>query len=152
MLGAASLLAPRPEAFLAVLIPTGLGPAVHLLPPCWRPDTLRHGLLAVVFTLRQCLLRRCGSIARSNRRSVCRFEKRDLVEGLVAANSQTEALNQALEFKVQERTAELLKSAEQLRAGNRAAGTDGRRYFCAHANWNRWDCWRGALPMTSITF
>ena len=50
MLGAASLLAPRPEAFLAFLIPTGLAPAVRLL--VHGDEThLAMGLLAAVFTL-----------------------------------------------------------------------------------------------------
>ncbi len=114
MLGAASLLAPRPEAFLAFLIPTGLGPAVRLL---LQGDQTHFamGLLAVVFTLVSVVT--TLRIYRTVQSSLSlQFEKRDLVEGLVAANSQTEALNQALEFKVQERTAELLKSAEQLRA------------------------------------
>ena len=43
------------------------------------------------------------------------FENRDLVEDLQAAKRQTESLNQALELRVQERTAELRKSADQLR-------------------------------------
>jgi len=50
MLGAASLLAPRPEAFLAFLIPTGLVPTVRLLV---QGDQMHYamGLLAAVFTL-----------------------------------------------------------------------------------------------------
>jgi signal transduction histidine kinase/ActR/RegA family two-component response regulator len=114
MLGAASLLAPRPEAFLAFLIPTGLGPAVRLL---LQGDQTHFamGLLAVVFTLVSVVT--TMRIYRTVQSSLSlQFEKRDLVEGLVAAKNQTEALNQALEFKVQERTAELLKSTEQLRA------------------------------------
>jgi two-component system cell cycle sensor histidine kinase/response regulator CckA len=44
------------------------------------------------------------------------FENRDLVEDLRTANRETAALNQALELRVKERTAELHASAEQLRA------------------------------------
>jgi signal transduction histidine kinase/ActR/RegA family two-component response regulator len=44
------------------------------------------------------------------------IENRDLVEGLRSANQQTAALNQVLELRVQERTAELQQSTEQLRA------------------------------------
>jgi signal transduction histidine kinase/ActR/RegA family two-component response regulator len=45
-----------------------------------------------------------------------RFENRDLIEELQIAKRETDALNQALELRVQERTAELEKSTEQLRA------------------------------------
>src|SRR6185436_2318637 len=50
MLGGASLLAPRPEAFLTFLIPAGLVPTVRLLV---QGDELHlaMGLLAGVFTL-----------------------------------------------------------------------------------------------------
>src|SRR5579863_5602303 len=114
MLGAASLLAPRPEAFLAFLIPTGLGPAVRLLVQGDRTH-FAMGLLAVVFTLVSVIT--TVRIYRTVHSSLnLQFENRELVEGLVTAKSQTEALNHALEFKVQERTAELLKSTEQLRA------------------------------------
>jgi signal transduction histidine kinase/CheY-like chemotaxis protein len=44
------------------------------------------------------------------------FENRDLVEELRAANRETAALNQALELRVEERTAELLQSTDQLRS------------------------------------
>jgi signal transduction histidine kinase len=50
MLGAASLLAPRPEAFLAFQIPTGLGPALRLLVQGDQTH-FAMGLLATVFTL-----------------------------------------------------------------------------------------------------
>ena len=43
------------------------------------------------------------------------IENRDLVEDLRTANHQTAALNQVLERRVQERTAELQQSTEQLR-------------------------------------
>ncbi|MGO9263015.1 MAG: histidine kinase dimerization/phospho-acceptor domain-containing protein [Bryobacteraceae bacterium] len=45
-----------------------------------------------------------------------RFENQDLVEDLQAAKSHAEALNEHLEVRVRERTAELRQSAEQLRA------------------------------------
>ena len=114
MLGAASLLAPRPEAFLAFLIPTGLAPAVRLL--VQGDEThVAMGLLAAVFTLATLIT--TWRIYRTVESSLkLQFENRDLVEDLQAANRQTEALNQALELRVQERTAELQKSTEQLRA------------------------------------
>jgi signal transduction histidine kinase len=114
MLGAASLLAPRPEAYLAFLIPTGLTPAVRLLLQGDQTH-LYMGLLAIVFTL--AILVTTGRIYRTIDSSLrLQSENRDLVEGLQAAKKETEALNQILELRVQERTAELHKSTEQLRA------------------------------------
>ena len=113
MLGAASLLAPRPEAFLAFLIPSGLGPATRLL---LRADQthVAMGVLAVIFTVAVLITTwRIYQTLDSSLR--LQFENRDLVENLRAATRETEALNQALERRVQERTAELTQAAEQLR-------------------------------------
>ena len=114
MLGGAPLLAPRPEAFLSFMIPAGLAPAVRLL--LQGDEThVAMGMLAAVFTLAIVITtgRIYETIATSLR---LQFEKRDLVEDLRAARNQTEELNQALELRVQERTAELRHSTEQLRA------------------------------------
>ncbi len=114
MLGASLLLAPRPEAFLAFLIPTGLGPAIRLF-LAGDETHVAMGLLAVVFTL--AILITTGRIHRMVESSLrLQIENRDLVENLAVANQETAALNQALELRVQERTAELHQSAEQLRA------------------------------------
>ncbi len=112
MLGAASLLAPRPEAFLAFLIPVGLFPTLRFL---MHGDEmhLAMGLLAAVFTLATLMTTR--RIYRTVESSLkLQFENRDLVEDLQAAKNQAEAANQALELRVQERTAELRKFTEQL--------------------------------------
>jgi PAS domain S-box-containing protein len=119
MLGAGSLLAPRPEAFLAFLIPTGLVPAVRLLV---QGDKMHFamGLLAAVFTLATLIT--TGRIYRTLDASLkLQFENRDLVEDLQAAKSQTEAVNQALELRVQERTAELHDSEERFRSLSNAS-------------------------------
>ena len=105
MLGAASLLAPRPEAFLTFLIPAGLAPAVRLL---LQGDSthLAMGVLAGVFTIATLITTaRIGCTIASSLN--LQFENRDLVENLQAAKNETDALNQALELRVQERTAEL---------------------------------------------
>lgn len=114
MLGASSILAPRPEAFLTFLIPTGLAPSVRLM---IHGDQTHFamGLLALVFTLATLVttLRLYRMVTSSLRLQI---ENRDLVENLKAANQQTAALNQDLERRVEERTAELHRSTEQLRA------------------------------------
>jgi signal transduction histidine kinase/CheY-like chemotaxis protein len=114
MLGAASLLAPRPEAFLAFLIPTGLAPGVRLLMEGDETHAAM-GLLAAVFTI--------ATLATTSRiHSMIdsaldlRFENRDLVESLQTAKAQAEALNQQLELRVEERTAELHHANQRLRA------------------------------------
>jgi signal transduction histidine kinase len=113
MLGAATLLAPRPEAFLAFLLPTGFGPALRLVVQ-GDATHIGMGLLAGIFTLVTIIT--TWGIYRTIDSSIrLQFVNRDLLEDLQAAKSQTEALNQALELKVEERTAELLQSTEQLR-------------------------------------
>jgi signal transduction histidine kinase/CheY-like chemotaxis protein len=112
MLGGASLLAPRPEAFLAFLIPTGLVPALRLV---WENDSEHRamGLLAALFTAVTIMTtwRFCCMIESSLK---LRFENRHLIEDLQAAKSQTEKLNQELEQRVEERTAELNESNKRL--------------------------------------
>jgi signal transduction histidine kinase/CheY-like chemotaxis protein len=107
MLGASSLLAARPEAYLSFLLPAGLIPAVRLLFE-GDPPHFHMGLLAALFTLAIVVTtRRLSSTIDSSLR--LQLENRDLTEELRAANH-------ALELRVQERTAELHKSTEQLRA------------------------------------
>jgi len=87
MLGAASVLAARPEAYLAFLIPTGLLPAARLI---LHGDQLHiaMGLLAGVFTL--ATLVTTGRIYRTIESTLrLHFENRDLVSDLQAAKSQT---------------------------------------------------------------
>ncbi len=114
MLGAASVLAPRPEAFLSFLIPTGLGPASRLFAEGDQTHTAM-GLLAVVFILATLIMtwRIYRTIDTTLR---LRLDNQSLLEGLAAAKGQTEALNQALEIKVRERTSELQRANERLLA------------------------------------
>jgi signal transduction histidine kinase/ActR/RegA family two-component response regulator len=114
MLGASSVLAPRPEAFLTFLLPAGLIPTARLL---FGGDQahLAMGLLASLFTLATLITtRRLYRMVESSLR--LQFENGELVEELRTANRETAALNQALELRVEERTAELHQSTEQLRA------------------------------------
>jgi signal transduction histidine kinase/ActR/RegA family two-component response regulator len=114
MLGASSVLAPRPEAFLTFLIPVGFVPALRLFVQGDKTH-MAMGLLAVLFTLATVITtRRLYRMVDSSLR--LQIQNRDLVDELRTANQETAALNQALELRVQERTAELHQSAEQLRA------------------------------------
>jgi signal transduction histidine kinase/CheY-like chemotaxis protein len=114
MLGASSVLAPRPEAFLTFLIPAGFTPSLRLFLEGDRTH-VAMGLLGGLFTLATVIA--TGRIYRMVDSSLrLQLENRDLVDDLRAANQQTAALNQALERRVEERTAELHKSTEQLRA------------------------------------
>ena len=114
MLGASSLLAPRPEAFLSFLLPAGLIPGIRL---SLQGDTthLAMGFLVFVCTAASLVVTR--RIYRLIDASLqLQFDNRDLVEDLRSANERTEALNEVLEARVQERTAALHETTDQLRA------------------------------------
>ena len=114
MLAAGSLLAPRPEAFLPFLVPAGLMAVIRLVVDGDEMH-LAMALLTTVFTFVTVIT--TWRVYRTIDLSLkLQFENRDLVNELRVAKNQTEALNQALEIRVQERTAELSKSTEQLRA------------------------------------
>jgi signal transduction histidine kinase/CheY-like chemotaxis protein len=114
MLGAASLLAPRPEAFLAFLIPTGVAPAVRFFVHGDQTH-IAMGILAGLFTIATVMTTWRIHLTVESSLNL-QFENHDLVEHLQAANRQAEALNQELELRVEERTAELSRSTEQLKA------------------------------------
>jgi len=114
MLGAASTHAARTDAFLAYIVPTGLAPTLRLL---LQGDQvhLAMGFMAGLFTFATLVTtwRIHLTIASSLN---LKFENQDLVEDLRAAKNHAETLNGQLEVRVQERTAELHRSTEQLRA------------------------------------
>ncbi len=114
MLGAASLLAPRREAFLAFLLPTGLLPAIRLL-YAGDKEHVAMGMLATLFTV--ATLTTTWRFHRTIESSFgLHFENEELVADLQIAKNRTEEVNQQLEVRVQERTAELYHSAERLKA------------------------------------
>ena len=113
MLGAASLLAPRILTFLAFLVPTGFAPAVRLVVEGGEAH-LAMGLLASLFTLATLITTWRIHLTIVSSLNL-QFENQDLVEDLKAAKSRAEALNEQLEVRVRERTAELQRSTEQLR-------------------------------------
>jgi signal transduction histidine kinase len=114
ILGAASLLAPRPESFFAFMVPAGLAPAVRFAIQGDK-NHLAMGLMAILFT--SVILITTWRIHRTIVSSLnLQFDNRDLVDDLQAAKSHADALNRRLEIRVQERTAELSRSTDQLRA------------------------------------
>jgi signal transduction histidine kinase/CheY-like chemotaxis protein len=114
MLGGASILAARPEAYLAFILPAGLAPAVRLM---LQGDEahLAMALMASLFTLATVITTRRIHLTIVSSLNL-RFENATLVENLQAATHRAEALNEQLEVRVQERTAELHRSTQQLRA------------------------------------
>ncbi len=105
MLGAGSILAARPEAFLAFIIPTGLPVSVRFLLQADAPH-LAMGLLATIFTAATVITTwRIYLTVRSSLN--LQFENEDLVADLQNAKNHAETLNQQLEIRVRLRTAEL---------------------------------------------
>ena len=107
------------------------------------------GLLALVFTL--AILITTGRIYRMVETSLrLQNQNRDLVEDLRSANQETAALNQALELRVQERTAE--RSHRPNNYGPRSPDVSRRKKNCyAPASWNLSGYWPAASHMTSTT-
>jgi signal transduction histidine kinase/ActR/RegA family two-component response regulator len=112
MLGGASTFAARSEAFLAFLIPIGFPAAVRLLLQGDHPH-VAMGLLAALFTVAILII--AWRLHRTVARSLSlRFENDDLVTDLQAAKEGLEALNQDLELRVENRTAELDRAVFRL--------------------------------------
>ena len=114
MLGAASLLAARPEAFLAFMLPTGIAPSVRLMIQGDEPH-VAMGLLAGLFVIVTLITTRRIHFTIVSSLNL-QFDNQGLVEHLQAAKQQAEVLNEQLEIRVRERTSELEQSTEQLKA------------------------------------
>jgi signal transduction histidine kinase/ActR/RegA family two-component response regulator len=111
MLGGASLLAARPEAFLTFLLPTGLLTALGLA-SVGDEDHVMMGFLAALFTVATVATTwRFHLMIESSLR--LRFENHDLIEGLQAAKTHAEALNRELELRVSDRTAKLVEADQR---------------------------------------
>jgi diguanylate cyclase (GGDEF)-like protein len=128
MLGAGSILAARPEAFLAFIIPTGLPVSVRFMLQGDAPH-LAMGLLATIFTVATLITTwRIYLTVRSSLN--LQFENEDLVVDLQTAKNHAETLNQELEIRVQRRTAELqdaLAENEYLASHDALTGIPNRR-------------------------
>jgi signal transduction histidine kinase/CheY-like chemotaxis protein len=111
MLGGASLLAARPEAFLTFLLPTGLVISLRLA-SVGDEDHLMMGFLTALFTV--------STLATTWRFHLMidssfklRFDNDDLIESLQNAKNHAEALNRELELRVDERTAKLVEADQR---------------------------------------
>ena len=111
MLGGASLLAPRPEAFLTFLLPTGLVTTLRLAVEGDEGHVMM-GLLTAVFTAATLTTTwRFHRVIASSLK--LRFDNEDLIESLQRAKNQAEALNRDLEQRVSDRTAKLTEADQR---------------------------------------
>ena len=111
MLGGASLLAARPEAFLTFLVPTGLLTALRLAIE-GDQGHLMMGFLAAVFTVATVTTTwRFHRVIESSFK--LRFDNQDLIENLQTAKNQAETLNRELEQRVDDRTARLTEADQR---------------------------------------
>jgi signal transduction histidine kinase/ActR/RegA family two-component response regulator len=111
MLGSASLLAARPEAFLAFLVPTGLVTS-------WRvasqgdEEHLIMGFLGVLFTMATIVTTWRFHLAIESSFTLL-FANEGLIDSLRHAKSETDAMNRELELRVHDRTAKLLDADQR---------------------------------------
>jgi len=111
MLGGASLLAARPEAFLTFLLPTGFLTAVRLALEGDRGH-LMMAFLAALFTVATVLTTWRFHLAMETSFRL-RFANEDLIESLQRAKSDADALNRELELRVRDRTAKLTEADQR---------------------------------------
>lgn len=111
MLGGASLLAPRPEAFLTFLLPTGLSTSLRLASEGDEAHLIMGALTAVftAATLTTTWRFHCVIASSIN----FRFDNQDLVDSLQRAKDQADTLNLELEQRVRDRTATLLEADQR---------------------------------------
>jgi signal transduction histidine kinase/ActR/RegA family two-component response regulator len=111
MLGGASTLAARPEAFLTFLIPTGILTSLRLS-SVGDEDHLMMGLLGAVFTVATVLTSWRFHLAIDSSFRL-RFDNQDLIDSLQTAKNEADALNRELELRVRDRTARLLEQDQR---------------------------------------
>ena len=106
MLGGASLLAARPEAFLTFLLPTGFLTSFRLASE-GNEQHVMMGFLAAVFTVATAMTTWRFHLAIESSFKL-RFDNDDLIANLEEAKNAAEALNRDLELRVRDRTAQLI--------------------------------------------
>jgi signal transduction histidine kinase/CheY-like chemotaxis protein len=111
MLGGATLLAARPEAFLSFLLPIGVATALRLAAVGGEAH-LMMGFLAALFTAATLASTvRLHRLIESSFR--LRFDNDDLIESLQTAKKDAEAANRELELRVRDRTAKLVEADQR---------------------------------------
>jgi signal transduction histidine kinase/ActR/RegA family two-component response regulator len=110
MLGGASLLAARSEAFLMFFLPIGLLTAIRLA-SSGGEEHLMMAFLVVIFTAATIATTWRFHLAIASSLEL-RFDNVDLIERLRAAKNHSDALNRELELRVRDRTA-MLTEADQ---------------------------------------
>src|SRR5262245_59476813 len=108
MLGGASLLAARPEAFLTFFLPIGLLTAGRMY-GAGGEEHVVMAFLVVIFTAATIATTWRFHLAIASSLEL-RFKNLDLIESLRAAKDQTDALNRDLELRVRDRTATLTEA------------------------------------------
>lgn len=111
MLGGASLLAARPEAFLTFLLPTGLFTSLRLASEGDEGHLIMGSLTAVFTAATLTTTWRFHRVIESSFK--LRFENQDLIESLQTAKDQAEATNRELEQRVRDRTAKLMEADQR---------------------------------------
>lgn len=111
MLGSASLLAARPEAFVTFLLPTGFLTALRLTIE-GDNNHLMMGFLAAVFTVVTVITTWRFHLAIESSLRL-RFANHDLIESLHSAKNDAEALNRELERRVRDRSAKLIEADQR---------------------------------------
>ncbi len=111
MLGGASLLAARPEAFLTFLLPAGFLTALRLAIE-GDPDHMMMAFLAALFTVATVVTTWRFHLAIESSFRL-RFANRDLIESLQSAKNEADALNRQLELRVRDRTARLTEADQR---------------------------------------
>ena len=113
MLGGSAILAARPAAILAFLIPTGFPAAARFL---FEPDTPHRIMALLMLLFNAAILLTTFHFHRAVTRSLgLSFENNGLVSRLQAATQHLQTLNEGLETRVRQRTAELDETVLHLR-------------------------------------
>ena len=111
MLGGASLLAARPAAFLAFLVPAGFLTSLRLAVEA-DPDHLLMAFMAALFTVATVITTWRFHLAIESSFQL-RFTNRDLIDSLQSANNAADSLNRQLELRVLDRTARLTEADQR---------------------------------------
>jgi signal transduction histidine kinase len=111
MLGGASLLAGRKEAFLTFLVPTGFLTALRVA-SVGDADHLVMGLLGALFTVATVITTWRFHLAIESS-LMLRFDNHDLIASLQTAKNEADALNRDLELRVRDRTAKLIEADQR---------------------------------------